>query len=71
MRPNVALGDAVYKTVGTERTRVGRISRVAWNRVSGSLEVEFSPEPLLRIAVGDEVWIDLNPKPADPEHAGR
>jgi hypothetical protein len=71
VRPNVALGDAVYKTVGTERTRVGRISRVAWNRVSGSLEVEFSPEPLLRIAVGDEVWIDLNPKPADPEHAGR
>jgi hypothetical protein len=40
---------------------VGRITRVEWNRVSQSLEVEFEPEPLQRIAVGDEVWIDLNP----------
>jgi hypothetical protein len=25
--------------------------------------VEFDPEPLTRVAVGDEVWIDLNPLP--------
>jgi hypothetical protein len=37
--------------------------------VSGGLEVEFSPEPLLRIAVGDEVWIDLNPRPPLPTAA--
>jgi hypothetical protein len=29
--------------------------------VTGSLELEFDPEPLQRVAVGDEVWIDLNP----------
>ena len=60
-RPRVALGDAVYRTQDGQRTTVGRITRVEWNRVSQSLEVEFEPEPLQRVAVGDEVWIDLNP----------
>lgn len=62
-RPNVALGDPVYRSTDGPRTRVGRITRVVWNRVSGSLEVEFDPEPFQRIAVGDAVWIDLNPAP--------
>ncbi|MEI6239188.1 MAG: hypothetical protein WCR51_02245 [Planctomycetia bacterium] len=61
VRPQVALGDPVYRTVADSQTLVGRITRVQWNRVSGSLEVEFDPEPLQRIAVGDEVWVDLNP----------
>lgn len=60
-RPQVALGDPVYRSVDGKDLVVGRITRVAWSRVSGSLEVEFHPEPLVRIAVGDEVWIDLNP----------
>ena len=60
-RPQVALGDAVYRTEGADDVLVGRITRVAWSRVSGSLEVEFHPQPLVRVAVGDEVWIDLNP----------
>lgn len=64
VRPQVALGDAVYRTNDDDDIIVGRITRVAWSRVSGSLEVEFHPEPLVRIAVGDEVWIDLNPGPA-------
>lgn len=64
VRPQVALGDPVYRTVGDDDVIVGRITRVVWSRVSGSLEVEFHPEPLVRIAVGDEVWIDLNPAPA-------
>lgn len=67
-RPNVALGDPVYrhspKPEGRPPQRVGRVTRVVWERVSRSLTVEFDPEPLLRIAVGDEVWIDLNPAPA-------
>jgi hypothetical protein len=63
VRPHVALGDRVYRTVDATHTTVGRITRVEWNRVSGSLEVEFDPEPLQRVAVGDEVWIDLNPAP--------
>lgn len=61
VRPNVALGDPVYRGEGDSRRVVGRITRVAWSRVSGSLEVEFDPEPFQRIAVGDSVWIDLNP----------
>jgi len=32
--------------------------------------VEFDPEPFVRIAVGDEVWIDLNPAPTAPAAAG-
>ncbi|NDC53026.1 MAG: hypothetical protein EBZ74_01750 [Planctomycetia bacterium] len=70
VRPNVALGDAVYRTAGTEPRIVGRVTRVEWNRVSGSLEVEFDPEPFVRVAVGDEVWVDLNPKPVPPDAAG-
>jgi hypothetical protein len=64
VRPNVALGDGVYRTDGDTTTRVGTITRAVWDRVSGGLTVEFDPEPLRRIAVGDEVWVDLNPAPA-------
>ena len=69
VRPNVALGDRVYRTVNNSTTAIGRVTMVLWDRVSGSLTVEFDPEPLLRIAVGDEVWIDLNPAPAKPATA--
>jgi hypothetical protein len=55
-RPNVALGDPVYH----EDTRVGTITGVAWDRAKGSLQVEFDPDPLERIAVGEIVWISLN-----------
>jgi hypothetical protein len=65
-RPNVALGDAVYRAAaegGAELkpVRIGRVTRVVWERVSGGLTVEFDPEPFVRIAVGDEVFVDLNP----------
>jgi hypothetical protein len=68
-RPNVALGDPVYRTEADSATepravRIGSVTRVVWERVSGSLTVEFDPEPFVRIAVGDEVWVDLNPAPA-------
>jgi hypothetical protein len=61
VRPQVALGDAVYRIVGTAPTRVGTITLVQWDRVRGSLSLEFKPLSQVRIAVGDEVWIDLNP----------
>ena len=70
VRPQVALGDPVFRKTATGRTRVGHITRATWSRVGGSLEVEFDPEPFQRIAVGDEVWIDLNPVPADPQPSG-
>jgi hypothetical protein len=59
----VALGDAVYRTVDAATKVVGTVTLVQWDRVSGSLTVEFEPQPFERIAVGDEVWIDLNPAP--------
>ena len=70
VRPQVALGDPVFRKTATGRTRVGQITRVTWSRVAGSLEVEFDPEPFQRIAVGDEVWIDLNPLPAEAQPSG-
>lgn len=66
VRPNVALGDGVYRTEGQTSRRVGTVTRAAWDRVSGGLTVEFDPAPLMRIAVGEEVWVDLNPAPAAP-----
>lgn len=71
VRPQVALGDPVYRKTATGRRRIGHITRVVWNRVGGSLEVEFDPEPFQRIAVGDEVWIDLNPEPPPAEPTDR
>jgi len=67
-RPNVALGDPVYRVAaeaGTEArpVQIGRVTRVVWERVSRGLTVEFDPEPFVRIAVGDEVFVDLNPAP--------
>jgi len=67
-RPNVALGDPVYLVAeeagGAARpVRSGSVTRVVWERVSRSLTVEFDPEPFVRIAVGDEVFVDLNPAP--------
>jgi len=66
VRPRVALGDPVYRTVDSTTRRIGTVTMVAWNRVSGSLTVEFDPQPFERIAVGDEVWVDLNPSPSAP-----
>lgn len=70
VRPQVALGDPVYRKTTSGRSRIGHITRVTWNRTAGSLEVEFDPEPFQRIAVGDEVWIDLNPPPAAIDRPG-
>lgn len=61
-RPNVALGDPVHRRDGEKDTLVGHVTSVSWDRVSGSLTVEFDPVEKVRVAVGDEVWIDLNPQ---------
>lgn len=54
-RPRVTLGDPVYR----DQELVGRVTRVEWDRSRGSLEIEFGPEPLQRVATGDSVWIWL------------
>jgi hypothetical protein len=66
VRPNVALEDAVYRTVGETTERIGSITRVKWERASGGLTLEFDPAPQVRVAVGDVVWIDLNPIATQP-----
>lgn len=60
---DIALGDPVYRGAG----RIGTVTRLIWDRVKGSLEVEFKPEHRkekegepavpIRVAVGDDVWI--------------
>jgi hypothetical protein len=69
-RPNVALGDPVYRTAAegadAKPVQIGRVTRVVWERVSRGLTVEFDPEPFVRIAVGDEVFVDLNPASPTP-----
>ncbi len=67
VRPSVALGDGVYRTRGEVTERIGTVSRVRWERASGGLTVEFDPMPVFRIAVGDVVWVDLNPPPETTE----
>ena len=64
VRPRVSLGDSVYRAIETSSQVVGTITQVTWDRVSGSLTVEFGPKADVAVAVGDEVWIDLNPATA-------
>lgn len=49
------MGDPVYR--GDKK--VGTITGLRWSRGHGSLEVEFDPEPKIRIEVGDVVWMKL------------
>lgn len=65
LHPHVALGDPVYHRIGAADKAIGSVTGVAWDRLRGSLTVEFRPHEDHRIAVGDEVWVDLNP--ADPK----
>ena len=60
-RPHVALGDPVFRG----QQKIGVITGLGWSRTHGSLEVEFDPVDQMRISVGDQVWLALQPKPAD------
>lgn len=57
-RPHVSLGDPVYR--GDEV--IGKVTLILWSHVKGSLTIEFDPEPLTRVAVGEIISVDLNPK---------
>ncbi len=61
LHPHVALGDPVYHRIGDADRAIGSVTGVVWDRLRGSLTVEFRPHEDHRIAVGDEVWVDLNP----------
>lgn len=55
-RPNLSLGDPVFR--GTEK--VGMLTQITWDRTRGSLDLEFDPAPLVRVNVGDVVWVSLD-----------
>jgi hypothetical protein len=61
LHPHVALGDPVFHKVGDIDKAIGSVTGVRWERLKGALTIEFRPHEEHRIAVGDEVWIDLNP----------
>jgi hypothetical protein len=61
LHPHVALGDPVCHKVGDIDKAIGSVTGVRWERLKGALTVEFRPHEDHRIAVGDEVWVDLNP----------
>jgi len=61
LHPHVALGDPVFHKVGDLDKVIGSITGVQWDRLKGALTVEFRPHEEHRVAVGDEVWVDLNP----------
>jgi hypothetical protein len=56
VRPRVSLGDPVFRG----ESKIGTITSVTWDRLRGSLSVEFHPEPKQRIAVGESVWLALD-----------
>ena len=63
IRPRVALGDPVYR--GDQK--IGSVTNLLWSRTQDGLTVEFDPEPLVRITVGDPVWLYLNPPDSSPK----
>jgi len=66
LQPHVALGDSVHHRIDDVDTVVGSVTGLKWERLRGSLEVEFRSHEGHRIAVGDEVWVDLNPADQKP-----
>lgn len=56
-RPSAALGDPVYRG----EQKIGTVTNLLWSRGHGSLEIEFDPEPNVRIAVGDLCWLKMGP----------
>ncbi len=66
LQPHVALGDSVHHRVGDVDTVVGSVTGLTWERLRGSLTVELRSHEGHRIAVGDEVWVDLNPADQKP-----
>jgi hypothetical protein len=61
-RPRVALGDPVVR--GNEQ--IGAVTGLGWSPTHGTLEVEFRPQPNVRVAVGDVVSIAIDGQARPP-----
>lgn len=66
VHPHVAIGDPVHSVVNGADRVIGVVTGVTWDRVRGSLTIEFRPTGNERIAVGDGAWLDANPSVASP-----
>lgn len=55
--PGIAPGDPVFRG----DRKVGTVISVILSRQQGNLTVELVPELQTRVAVGDAVWVNLNP----------
>ncbi|MGB8853980.1 MAG: hypothetical protein WCC69_10490 [Pirellulales bacterium] len=64
-RPEVAIGDAVYHVAPDSPQAIGVVTGATWDRLRGSLTVEFRPTRDSRIAVGDQVWLEMNTSVAE------
>ena len=42
---------------GLENTKVGTITGLTWDRSKEALQVEFKPEPLAEIRIGETFWL--------------
>lgn len=62
--PQVALGDEVHRAGAGAGANdaIGVVTGVTWDRLKQSLTVEFRPKGTDRIAVGDDVWLDVGPE---------
>ena len=54
--PNLALHDPVYRG----KVKVGHVTALQWDKLKEALDVEFNPEPFVRISVGDTVWVVID-----------
>jgi hypothetical protein len=43
------------------------VTWLSWDRIKESLDVEFDPEPFVRITVGQNVWIPFGGKVKTPQ----
>lgn len=68
-RPDVAIGDPVYHVAHDPPRPIGVVTGATWDRLRGGLTVEFRPRGDSRIAVGDEVWLEMNPRAVE-DHGG-
>lgn len=57
--PNVSLGDPVYRA----EEMIGHVTSLVWDRSKDSMDIEFDPEPKVRISIGDTVWVSIAGKP--------
>lgn len=58
-RPNVELGDKVFRISNNNKKEIGTVMEILWDQVRERLEIEFCANENTRIFVGEEVCVEL------------